>query len=327
MTNFEIFSLKVLRKLYKIALGSKPERIDGCHYDPDFASKIIYDALMADKPCMIARFGANELSAIRNYKSIKAHKTNIIKYIKGETFDWWWNKNILKNMCQNAGFFPPETPYLEKFCSIMIEDIPQVDILGSWLDMEQDLKDDLCGVTKVNLHLLEPFWSETPWTKALEGKKVLIVHPFSKTIEQQYRKREYLFENNLLPEFEIKTIRAVQSIASESVPFEDWFQALDWMKSEIDRQDYDICLIGCGAYGFPLAAHVKRKGKKAFHLGGSLQLLFGISGKRWDNPGYGFKQWGLPAGSYTSLVNEYWVRPDTNERPIGISKVENGCYW
>lgn len=32
--------------------------------------------------------------------------------------------------------------------------------------------------------------------------------------------------------------------------------------------DYDICLIGYSAYGFPLAAHAKRKGKKAVHLGG-----------------------------------------------------------
>lgn len=35
------------------------------------------------------------------------------------------------------------------------------------------------------------------------------------------------------------------------------------MKSEIDKCDYDVCLIGCGAYGFPLAAHVKHKGKQA----------------------------------------------------------------
>lgn len=47
----------------------------------------------------------------------------------------------------------------------------------------------------------------------------------------------------------------------------------------MDKIDYDICLIGCGAYGFPLAAHAKRKGKKAVHLGGALQLLFGIKGK------------------------------------------------
>ena len=50
------------------------------------------------------------------------------------------------------------------------------------------------------------------------------------------------------------------------------------MKSQMDQTDYDIALIGCGAYGFPLAAHAKRMGKQAIHMGGSLQLLFGIRG-------------------------------------------------
>ena len=41
-------------------------------------------------------------------------------------------------------------------------------------------------------------------------------------------------------------------------------------------KNFDIALIGCGAYGFPLAAFVKGIGKKAVHIGGPLQLFFGI---------------------------------------------------
>ena len=65
-----------------------------------------------------------------------------------------------------------------------------------------------------------------------------------------------------------------------------------------------IALIGCGAYGLPLAAHVKRINKQAIHMGGALQILFGIKGKRWDNhPTIG------------NLYNEYWVRPKTQDKP------------
>ena len=42
--------------------------------------------------------------------------------------------------------------------------------------------------------------------------------------------------------------------------------------------DFDVALIGCGAYGFPLAAKLKTAGKQAIHLGGVLQALFGIKG-------------------------------------------------
>lgn len=99
------------------------------------------------------------------------------------------------------------------------------------------------------------------------------------------------------------------------------------MEDEIDKEDYDICLLGCGAYGFPLAAHVKRQGKQAVHLGGALQLLFGIKGKRWEDPNYGVKEWNIPYGSYTALMNKYWIRPDNITSPPNIQQVEGGCYW
>lgn len=103
--------------------------------------------------------------------------------------------------------------------------------------------------------------------------------------------------------------------------FKDWFEALDWMKAEMNKTDYDICLIGCGAYGFPLAAHAKRQGKKAIHLGGSLQLLFGIKGVRWENPNYN------PKYNYAALMNQYWIKPNNNEKPNNAGNVENACYW
>ena len=85
-------------------------------------------------------------------------------------------------------------------------------------------------------------------------------------------------------------------------------------KAEIEKHDFDICLLGCGAYGFPLAAHVKRLGKKAVHIGGALQLLFGIKGRRWDR-------------EFSSIYNDAWVRPEENEKPRNANSVEGGCYW
>ena len=202
----------------------------------------------------------------------------------------------------------------------MLSDIPETDILGSWLPYENDYNAILGNHIKVNLELLNPFFSEIPWSRALAGKKVLVVHPFARTIENQYKKRTTLFSKDVLPSFELKTVQAVQSIAGEKTKFDNWFEALEWMKAEIDKQDYEICLIGCGAYGFPLAAHVKRMGKKAIHLGGSLQLLFGIKGKRWDgqyNDIY----------NYSQFYNEHWVRPSEMEKPLGAEKVETACYW
>jgi hypothetical protein len=200
----------------------------------------------------------------------------------------------------------------------MLTDAYEVDILGSWLNDEKYLNKQLTTSKRVVLEDLEPFFTKNPWTRALKGKKVLVVHPFAETIVAQYKKRELLFDNDLLPEFELKTIKAVQSIAGEKTQFNDWFEALEYMKSQMDSIDYDICILGCGAYGFPLAAHAKRTGKKAIHLGGVTQLLFGIKGKRWED----YIVW-----PYMNLFNEHWVRPGENGKPKNAEQVEGGCYW
>jgi len=322
MNTLSIYTLKALRKLYAKAFRVTPLASPECIQDADLAARLIYEKLTADEPCMIARFGSTELMTMVNYLGVKSGNNNILRYIQGKELDWWWNKSALLQMQNWSGFFPPTVEKIEQFCELMLQDMKEVDILGSWLVDERYFENNLTQATKIRLSLLDPYWSVLPWTRALKGKKILVVHPFQKTVEKQYKKRELLFNNpDILPSFELQTIKAVQSVGGASGEFQDWFAALDYMKAEIDKCDYDICLIGCGAYGFPLAAHVKRQGKKAVHLGGSLQLLFGIKGSRWENPTYNVHY------KYFQLMNEYWVNPLPEEKPAMANKVENACYW
>ena len=88
------------------------------------------------------------------------------------------------------------------------------------------------------------------------------------------------------------------------------------MQDQISQVDFDIAIIGAGAYGLPLAAYCKRIGKQAIQMSGATQLLFGIKGKRWDDH---------PVIS--KFYNESWVRPNSNETPTKKGKVEGGSYW
>lgn len=74
------------------------------------------------------------------------------------------------------------------------------------------------------------------------------------------------------------------------------------MKNKINNLQFDVALIGAGAYGLPLASFIKRMGKKAIHLGGVLQLFFGIQGKAWDS-------W--------KIYNKFWTKPKLSEQPEG----------
>jgi hypothetical protein len=85
------------------------------------------------------------------------------------------------------------------------------------------------------------------------------------------------------------------------------------MIDDITYTDYDILLTSCGAFSLPLCYHAFKSNKIAMNLGGDMQLLFGVKGKRWNNPFYQY--------------NEYWINPLPEETPQGVLKVEGGCYW
>ena len=315
------FILKLLKKIYLFFFPIKHTPLIFNAEDAQVVSNKIYNSLLSDKPCMIARFGATESNVLKNYISINTKDRSILGFIKGKCGPWWWNKNILRNFKLWSGFFPLDTMSVEKYCKLVLSDIPEVNMLGTWVADKNLCEEELVKASKIDFEYLEPFFANKPWTKALEGKKVLVIHPFKDSIENQYKKRELLFKDNLLPKFELKTIKAVQTVANEKSDFKNWFEALDFMKKQMDEIDYDIALIGCGAYGFNLAAHAKRMGKKGFHLGGVLQMLFGISGKRWENP----NQFN---GMYLKLFNEHWVRPLNEERPKQAHLIENNVsYW
>lgn len=299
--------------------------------NPQRASDIIYEFLQKSEPCMIARFGSTELYCLANYLGVKkGFWKSVIPFCFAKSEAWWIMPQRVADLKNYSGVFSIDKDgEVEKFCELMLTDMAHVDILCSWVSKEYLIADKIEHTKKIFLPYLEPYYADKPWTRALEGKKVLLVHPFANQIRRQYEiNREKLFKNSLiLPKFDLKVLAAIQSLGGENNGFDTWFDALDYMKSEMDKIDYDICIIGCGAYGFHLAAHAKRMGKKAIHMGGATQLLFGIKGNRWEDPMYGVKEWGLPEGFYTKMFNEYWIKPGEEGRPKNAEQVEGACYW
>ena len=226
----------------------------------------------------------------------------------------------LKQLCECAGFFPEDVSLLERYKQIEIEALNNVDFLLRLNGRgENYLVKKYCKKDVQFANALGGYGVDLPWTKHLKGKKVLVIHPFAETIMSQYQKREFLFPDNpdILPEFELHTIKAVQTIAGQKDDrFNNWFEALEWMQNETLKIDYDIALIGCGAYGFPLGSFCKNQGKIAVHIGGDLQMLFGIIGQRW-----------LKYERVQGQINEYWVKPDKADIPVNAQLVENACYW
>ena len=162
---------------------------------------------------------------------------------------------------------------------------------------------------------------QKPWSSELQGRNVLVVHPFSETIVSQYNKHrsgKHLFRReDVLPSFTLKTVKTFMTLAGAPPPHGSWTETLEATKRLIDAQaPFDVVLLGCGSYGMPLTRYVWEKhNATAVYVGGGLQLLFGIKGKRWDDE------------NGKLLYNEHWVRPLSSDRPTGAGKVEGGAYW
>ena len=291
---------------------------------PDYvgqtASDFIKTAIASNQPCMIARLGSGELEVTLRHLHISDSRDGFSKfkaYMRGEIDSFWWDDRILDGMSSNAGFFPATEEYLTRFGDRMLRDISNIDILGSWLAGEAKVAPFFPNATIVPLETLEPYYHPHPWSEVLQDKVVLVIHPFEQSIRSQYNKRTLLFNDlRVLPHFELKTLKAVQSIANTQVQFSSWFEALESMCEQVNQIDFDVAIIGAGAYGLPLAAYIKRIGKQAIHLGGATQILFGIKGKRWDDRPF-----------FQQLYNQHWTRPSTSEVPTNAQVVEGGCYW
>lgn len=292
------FLYKSLKKRF---YQTHPDSYRNAIMDNEQTAYFMSKLLINDKPCLVSRLGSNELKTLE-YAHKKIPFTQHTKHV----------------MINNAGFFPSDDVNLNKFANLYFESIKEVDLLGIWFNPFEDfIANDICPNAKLTvLRNLEPYFSDNPWSLHLKGKKVLVIHPFTQSIENQYQKRELLFKNpNVLPEFTLITYPAIQSLGGND-EYESWFHALDTMKENISKIDFDIAIIGAGAYGLPLASHVKDIGKKAIHLGGATQMLFGVYGQRWGiHP------------DFQEIINDHWAKPTPNEKPKNATKVENACYW
>ncbi len=284
--------------------------------DPYEVNKTIYEYIDNKRPCFVGRVGGSEMKFMAYY-------------LRNRFFPFRTDarKDYLHNLCIMSGFFPEDMELGKKFVWLNTISARELDVTGVWNNyMEEWFLYRYASESKITwLHNLEP-WNvvnnvnEPPWSYALKNKRVLVIHPFDVTIKKQYNNhREKLFkdvDSRILPEFELITLKSVQSLGGKAEGYNSWFEAYEYMLNECKKINFDVAIIGCGAYGFPLGAEIKKLGKCAIHLGGVTQLLFGIQGKRWDNYG----------GVYDTMVNEFWTRPSQDEISPTMRTLEDGCY-
>lgn len=295
------------------------QRISGLVSDQRETKK----AAQCAKPSIEAYFAAQSIAgAINDKRAYLAGRLGWLECYALGTFETKQalEQSLLEKLRCHAGVFPATPEEFRRFFDTYIASLVSADMLGLMdVPHEQSLiSHHAPSALLCPLAALEPYLCSYPWSRHLAGRKVLVVHPFVESIGQQYlRHRSRLFANpDVLPEFDLQCLAPPQSIVENTAGFRSWTDALKDLKDRIGNMNFDVAIIGCGAYGLPTAAFVKSLGKVAVHMGGATQLLFGISGGRWRNQ---------PV--FRALMTDAWQPPLESERPPGWEKIEDGCYW
>ncbi len=230
-----------------------------------------------------------------------------------------------RTLYELSGVYPMRKDIFYRMVRLYRELLPKMDLLIAWFNKGEEhlIRKYAPAATLIPFRGMDCI-NQTevpPWTQALAGKRVLVISPFTESIIEQYRKRDLIWERHphcVLPEFELRGLKVpLYSHMLDQPPYPDWFSALDALKRQIDQIEYDIVLVGAGAWSLPLCTHARDNGKIGIHLGGSTQVWFGVAGKRWteaDTP-------------FTPYINEHWTTPSGEEKPTRIDVVEHGCYW
>jgi len=268
-------------------------------------------------PCAMGKIGTSELLMLE-------HAHRYIRLPWPPTASW---RRPTRRLYHSGGLFPIEQAVFQRFVLEYPAAVHALDLVTQWqlggtyeASLESALIDRLCPhAVRVGFYFLRILNPHAPWLNDLAKLRWLVIHPFEKTIRAQL---PHLAELGVYSESArvdlARRARDTEILACPQLPYmvpprhRDWFETLEDLKSRMEKIEFDIALVGAGAWSLPLVAHAKAIGKKGIHLGGSLQLMFGIKGGRFDD---------------NKIYNSSWVRPLPQDSPANFRLMEKGAYW
>jgi len=154
------------------------------------------------------------------------------------------------------------------------------------------------------------------------GKRILVVSPFSSSIEYQIQpsklpnlhKEDYGFSEASFSTLNTPVTYNGEGWVSEAVEEGDWFQVADRIFEDLKRRDFDIVWLSCGSYAMYLGEKVKRElGKKAIYLGGLANVFFNIYNFRYSSTGHDLAVVN-PRTQIESFENSLFNTPDKTSK-------------
>ena len=272
----------------------------------------IKEVIQKNKPFFIGRIAGCELKVAYCYQ-----QGNLLDVV-----------DELRELENNAGIYTKDNDSLATYTKQLIESYDHCTVIAEWEQEgkvfahtgsgQEFITKRIPKTPKIDARALEPYYFKDNWMPSIKGKKILIIHPFSKTFLKQVQNINKIFpEKKWFEDCKIDFATPPLTLAGNHQN-KDWQEHLTpFLESLRDKSDFDIALVAAGGYGMIIADYIfTEMGKSVMYIGGALQIFFGVIGKRWfDNK------------EIVKLVNDDWIRPGKEDKPDNFTRVEKGCYW
>lgn len=236
---------------------------------------------------------------------------------------------------RNAGVFPATNESIDAWAAAYLEALKQMTGgAAGWYEPLWGIENGILNNHAPNafrtpLRSLEPYYVAAGhrWTEKLAGRRVAVVSSFADTMQAQIQRPNEIWTGQQAGLLDISGVTwsfiktgyaPMMALGKAEWPgtHNTWQEAVDYVVSSVVASRSQIAVVGCGGLGMIIAGRLKAVGISTMVLGGAIQVLFGIKGRRWANHQIISRFW-----------NDAWVWPSPVEIPGAAVFVEDACYW
>jgi hypothetical protein len=231
---------------------------------------------------------------------------------------------------RHSGIFPAEPGFLARFAGALVQAMRTFDSIGVRLDCWPGDADILRhhGIEGRPVDYMDqepdrsvPDDARRCWLPLLRGRRLLLVAPYAELLRERATREtfEAVWRKTGKPWFEPASVDALEFPYGFARPTQERYATLLDLATDVEARiagrEFDVALIAAGTLGCLLAAAVKARGRAAIALGGHLQVLFGVGGRRW---------WERPDWQ-RDYINETWIEVPDRYKPDPRETDED--YW
>lgn len=241
-----------------------------------------------------------------------------------------FEENLIFHGLKQSGVFPADPSFYLLFNKLYMEHVRNLDCIGIFyypreleLIGHYQLSNKLVHYMEQEPDRSSPSNDKRCYLQYFRNKKILLVCPFAGLLKQRATKEifEGVWSKTGKRWFYPRSIDALEfpyGFSNEAQ--KSYATAIELLKeitTEIEKKNFDIALIAAAGLAIPIASYVKNMGKIGIDLGGHLQVLFGVIGKRWRER----EDWKM------DYFNEWWIDMPANYRPKETDVCDQGAYW